>query len=131
MRDRFQFLVTFLLLAAGTLPAAPVGTIKGYIRDTTGAIVPNASVQLRNQETSVAHNVKSDNTGLYQFLDIVPGVYSISTETPGFRKALVKSITPVPPRIAWNRLCRSRGVRIFVICSTRPEKEYRRVGTSL
>ena len=68
MRNRSLLLLTMLLLAIGILPAAPVGSIKGYIRDATGAPVPNASVQVKNEQTNVTQDGKSDNTGLYQFL---------------------------------------------------------------
>lgn len=99
MRNRILSLFAFLLLAVATLAAAPVGTIKGYIRDTTAAAVPNVAVQLKNQQTNTTQDLKSDNTGLYQFLDLAPGVYSISAETAGFRTALVKSITVLVDQI--------------------------------
>ena len=45
MRNRSLLLLTMLLLDIGILPAAPVGSIKGYVRDASGAPVPNAAVQ--------------------------------------------------------------------------------------
>ncbi len=81
------------LWAIGILTAAPVGSIKGYIRDATGAAVPSVSVQLKNEQTNVVQNAQSDRTGLYQLLDLAPGLYSITAETPGFRKELVKSVS--------------------------------------
>ena len=87
------------LLTIEFLSAAPVGSIKGYIRDATGAQVPNASVQLKNQQTNATQDAKSDSTGLYQFLDLAPGMYSISAETAGFRQALVKSVTVLVDQI--------------------------------
>jgi len=87
------------LWAIGILPAAPVGSIKGYIRDATGAAVPDVSVQVTNQQTNVAQNAKSDRTGLYQLLDLAPGLYSITAETPGFRKELVKSVSVLVDQI--------------------------------
>src|SRR5260370_31553475 len=91
MRNRSLLLLTMLLLAIGILPAAPVGSIKGYVRDASGAPVPNAAVQARNEQTNVTQDGKSDNNRLYQFLHLPPGVYSISAETARFRQALVKS----------------------------------------
>ena len=44
----------FLLTAAlAQLAAAPVGAIKGFIRDSSGAVVPKATITLRNQGTDV------------------------------------------------------------------------------
>jgi len=99
MRNRSLLLLTMLLLAIGILPAAPVGSIKGYIRDASGAPVPNATVRVKNELTNVTQDGKSDNAGLYQFLDLAPGVYSITAETAGFRQALVKSVTVLVDQI--------------------------------
>src|SRR5258707_6849779 len=93
MRNRSVLLLTVLLVAIGILPAAPVGSIKGYIRDASGAPVPSASVKVNNELTNITQDGKSDNAGLYQFLGLAPGVYSVTAETPGFRQALVKSVT--------------------------------------
>src|SRR5258708_21646609 len=87
------------LWAIGILPAAPVGSIKGYIRDATGAAVPSVSVQLKNEQTNVVQNAQSDRTGLYQLLDLAPGLYSITAETPGFRKEVVKSVSVLVDQI--------------------------------
>jgi hypothetical protein len=87
------------LWAIETLSAAPVGSIKGYIRDATAAAVPNASVQLKDERTNVTQNTRSDVTGLYQFLDLAPGMYSITAETPGFRKEVIKSVAVLVDQI--------------------------------
>ena len=99
MRNRSLLLLTMLLLAIGILTAAPVGSIKGYIRDASGAPVPNATVRVKNELTNVTQDGKSNNAGLYQFLDLAPGVYSITAETAGFRQALVKSVTVLVDQI--------------------------------
>ena len=42
----------FLFLSvAATSFAAPVGSIKGYVRDATGAFVPSVSITLENELT--------------------------------------------------------------------------------
>jgi Carboxypeptidase regulatory-like domain len=92
-------LLTMPLLVAGVVLAAPVGSIKGYIRDATAAAVPSTSVHLKNERTNTTQESKSDNTGLYQFLDLAPGVYSISAEVPGFRTAMIKSVTVLVDQI--------------------------------
>ena len=55
--------------------------------------------KVKNEQTNVTQDGKSDNAGLYQFLDLAPGVYSISAETAGFRQALVKSVSVLVDQI--------------------------------
>jgi hypothetical protein len=95
----FQLVVLSFTIAAFAL-AAPVGSIKGYVHDTSGAAVPNATVHITNEGTNTTQESKTNNTGQYQFLDLSPGIYSVSVEVSGFRKAVVKSITVLVDQIA-------------------------------
>jgi hypothetical protein len=82
-----------LFLSAVSCLAAPVGSIKGYVRDATGAFVPNATITLENQLTQATVKAQSDVTGLYQFLDLQPGVYKITAELTGFRSQEFPNVT--------------------------------------
>jgi hypothetical protein len=82
----------FLLFGAAAAWAAPVGSIKGYVRDASGAIVPKAALTLSNEKTGVQQKTVSDATGLYQFLDLNPGSYRVTAEVPGFRTIDVKGV---------------------------------------
>jgi hypothetical protein len=87
----FRKLLPLLLLAV-SLWAAPVGSIKGYVRDTSGAIVPNAIVTLVNENTGVQIKTLSDSAGLYQFLELNPGNYRVTAVMKGFRTTEVKGL---------------------------------------
>jgi hypothetical protein len=91
MRQALLCLAILALFTMG-LTAAPVASIKGYVRDSSGAVVPNAAVELRNTATNIAQQTKSDDSGFYQFLQLNPGKYEVSTEAPGFRKSNVRGI---------------------------------------
>jgi len=66
--------VLAFVLIAGTAAAqvAGTGTIQGTIADSTGAVVPNATVTITNVSTGVKHTSPSDSSGIYVFpnLDI-------------------------------------------------------------
>ena len=85
--------IALILSLALSLRAAPVGSFKGYVRDATGAVVPNATVTLVNQNTGVQIKTVTDSAGLYQFLDLNPATYRISAAVQGFRTTEVKDLT--------------------------------------
>src|SRR6266853_6058570 len=99
MKKLLSLLLFLCLSAAGTLSAAPVGSVQGYVRDASGAIVPNASIELKNELTNATLETKSDATGFYQFLALPPGIYTITSEVPGFRKEVVKSVSVLVDQI--------------------------------
>jgi hypothetical protein len=60
------------------------GLITGTITDATGAAVPNAMVSVTNTQTDVSIQTKSDATGQYRVLNLVPGLYSVHVDAEGF-----------------------------------------------
>jgi len=60
------------------------GDIVGTITDSSGAAVPNASVQLTNSDTGATQNSTSNATGAYRFALLNPGSYSVSATAQGF-----------------------------------------------
>src|SRR5882724_6918774 len=71
-------LVAFLLLTTvAAVAQLSTASLNGVVRDPTGAVVPNASVTLRNAGTGVERNTVSNETGTYVFSDVNPGRYSL------------------------------------------------------
>jgi hypothetical protein len=65
------------------------GAISGRITDTSGAIVPGASVTVRNLGTGVEQSTLTNHAGLFQFPALMPGTYSITATLKGFRDVQV------------------------------------------
>ena len=77
----------FVVLAAGSLRAqATFGSITGTVTDPAGGVVPNAAVQVTNQETGLVKSVVTDSFGNYEVTHLNPGVYSVMAQAPGFKK---------------------------------------------
>jgi hypothetical protein len=79
--------VAALLLAA--LPAyAQTGNaiVKGAVTDPSGSAVAQAKVRLTNTNTNVSRDAVTSGEGFYYFGDVQPGNYSVSIESPGFKK---------------------------------------------
>jgi hypothetical protein len=77
------------------LPAQNVvlsGAIGGRVSDGLGAVVPGASVVVRNLATGREQSTVTDRSGRYQFLALMPGTYSVTAAGKGFHdsEALVR-----------------------------------------
>ncbi len=63
-----------------------VGAITGFIRDQSGAVVPNAKIVITNEGTGEQHPVNSDAQGHYTVPNLLPGFYAMTAEASGFKK---------------------------------------------
>ena len=84
-------LACFLQLPAFAQQGA---SITGILADSSGAGVPDASLTLTDQDTTViAATVKTDSSGSFSFLAVrAPGTYSISVQVAGFARLEQKGI---------------------------------------
>ena len=65
--SRFLCIVVGLVCSATLLYADVTGIILGTVNDASGAIIPNASVTLRNPYTGLVRSTRTDATGSFQF----------------------------------------------------------------
>src|SRR5437660_1605446 len=77
----FVGLLTTLSAAFAQLSTA---SLNGVVRDSSGGVVANADVVLRNTETTVERSTRSNDTGEYVFLNMAPGRYTLTISAPGF-----------------------------------------------
>jgi hypothetical protein len=68
------------------------GSLGGRVTDPSGAVVPGASVVVRNLATGVEQTAQTNHAGLYRFPVVMPGTYSVTASLKGFRdvQALVR-----------------------------------------
>jgi hypothetical protein len=83
------------LASSGLLTAQNVvltGGLGGRVTDPSGAVLPGASVVVRNLATGVNQSADANHAGLYQFPALMPGTYSVTASLKGFRdvQALVQ-----------------------------------------
>ena len=62
------------------------GTLRGQVRDSTGALVPGAVVTAKNNGTGAVRTVETSSAGTYAFTNLLLGNYSVSAELKGFKK---------------------------------------------
>jgi outer membrane receptor protein involved in Fe transport len=82
-------ILSVICLLAGTplLAQFDSAQINGTIRDQTGALIPNATVQIQNRDTGLVRQTVTNSTGIYVLSQIPPGVYKITASLAGFSSA--------------------------------------------
>ena len=68
------------------------GSIAGKVMDTTGAVVANADLVLKNVATGVELRRKSTDSGDYAFRNLVPGTYELRANSAGFKPHVQKNV---------------------------------------
>ena len=68
------------------------GTISGTVMDTTGAVIPGASITLREVHTGTTSHTVSDGAGQYVVPFLLPGEYTISATAKGFEAVIRKDV---------------------------------------
>ena len=62
------------------------GSIRGYVRDATGAVLPYTTISAVSPATPVPFSAASDKEGYYRLLDLPPGEYELTVERQGFAR---------------------------------------------
>ncbi|MCS7025111.1 MAG: TonB-dependent receptor [Bryobacteraceae bacterium] len=83
-------ILLFALVACFSGARAQISTsqINGVVTDSSGAVVPGASVTLTNEATGVVWKQNTTEAGVYAFPAIPVGSYTIRVEAPGFKVAI-------------------------------------------
>jgi hypothetical protein len=89
------FLLGIAILAVLTVPAYAqerFGTVSGVVKDTSGAVLPDVTVTIRNKSTNrtVTTNTRAD--GSFYAAEIEPGRYSVMFEKKGFGRQEVPDL---------------------------------------
>src|SRR5947207_6766114 len=61
-----------------------LGRISGFIKDPSGATIPNAKVTVRN-DSGVERQTTTNQSGYYTVTNVPPGLYTMTAEATGFR----------------------------------------------
>ncbi len=80
-------LIAVCLAAGGVHASAQLGrgTLVGTVKDTSGAVVPGASLVLTEINTGSAYTAKSTGEGFYTFPELLPGRYTLKVTARGFQ----------------------------------------------
>jgi hypothetical protein len=87
LRSRLILLTVFTFAAFGTVAlygqGTDLGTIRGTVTDSSGALVANASVTALDVGTGATRETKTNSRGEYQFFGLRSGTYKVTIVNPG------------------------------------------------
>jgi hypothetical protein len=67
--------------------------LQGIVKDSTGAVVANASVTARNPGTNFSRSVTTNDEGFYRIVNLPPGDYEVTVEATNFKKSVLPKVT--------------------------------------
>src|ERR1700752_5474683 len=87
----FSLCAVVLLVVVGAVSASGqtiFGHISGTGTDSSGAVIPNATVTIRNNATNLERTATTDGEGFYTVTNLPVGSYTVAVEQKGFKKAV-------------------------------------------
>lgn len=89
----FSAVIILCLLALPIAAQVSInGSLRGRVSDPSNAALAGAAVRLTNTATAATQTTLSDGAGDYQFARIAPGIYSLTIEKDGFKRAQRENI---------------------------------------
>ena len=84
VRQSLAFLSLVIACCGLAWPQASFTSLRGTITDSSGAVIPGATVSIVNKATNLTTSQTASGSGEYQFQQVVPGTYVISAHGTGF-----------------------------------------------
>src|SRR5215469_6907793 len=82
----FVLLLISLSLSKGMgAQTATSGGLTGVVTDPSGALVPDANVELKDNAKGIIHTGNTNSEGRYLFFFVAPGNYTLTVAHSGFR----------------------------------------------
>jgi Carboxypeptidase regulatory-like domain/TonB-dependent Receptor Plug Domain len=88
-RTFFAFVLLALLVGMSSAQTLTSATIVGIVTDSSGAVIPDASVQITQTDTDAVRTAKTSSSGDYRFPFLKPGEYTVTAERDGLTTASV------------------------------------------
>jgi Carboxypeptidase regulatory-like domain/TonB dependent receptor len=85
VRARFVFSLVALLCLQAVAAFSQTASLNGTITDTSGALVQQATITVRNTATNATRSVEASSSGVYSVPNLDAGQYEVSVAKEGFR----------------------------------------------
>jgi uncharacterized protein YegL len=81
----------------------------GFVVDETGAVIPGATITIKDEKTGAARTVTTDSSGSYSVAGLPPGNYTVQVNAPGFKNTQVQNVVVQPGQVAATGVTLSPG----------------------
>src|SRR5581483_2170633 len=95
MQGRVLAAVLLLPVFAGLVWGQVTASITGIVRDSSGAVVPSASVTVKNLESGLTRTTETEANGGFSVPSLPVGQYEVTAEKAGFKLQIRRGITLV------------------------------------
>lgn len=68
-------------------------SISGSVTDSSGKVLTNAIVSIKNVDTGINREVTTNDEGFYSAPNVLPGIYEVKFSAPGFKGEVKRNIT--------------------------------------
>src|SRR5215471_7121449 len=92
MRYRLFAVCALFSLCFAAFAQTDRGSITGTITDSTGAVVPNAPVEIKSQATGAIYKGGASTTGNFIVANLPVGQYTVSVTVMGFKKYVRENV---------------------------------------
>jgi hypothetical protein len=88
-----HFVCLIALAMAALCVSTSASTLTGTVSDSSGKVIPGATVTVTNSATNVNSATQTDKAGLYLIPNLVPGVYELNVRQDGFKSVVKKDVS--------------------------------------
>src|SRR5437660_12900061 len=81
----FTLALVVLLFTIPGFTQTDLGSISGFVKDPSGAVIPKAKVTVKN-ESGLERQAATNDSGYYTITHIPPAFYTISVEVDSFKR---------------------------------------------
>ncbi len=89
---RFAISVLLLALMTPALFGQAVTSLTGVVSDSTGGVIPGATLTIINNQTGAQRETVSNEVGIYTFAQVTPGTWTLTAKMGGFHTVEIKDL---------------------------------------
>jgi len=98
--------ISLMIVAVAAFSGSPLhaqqtlGGITGEVTDASGGVIPNVSVSVTDEQTSLTRTTKTNGSGSYSFVNLPIGSYTLNYSADGYQAQKTPHITVQADRTA-------------------------------
>jgi hypothetical protein len=92
--SRLGLLLAAITLLTSTVPAQVLsaGRLTGVVTDAQGAVIPNAQIVAKHDQTQSEYKLKANDEGGWSIPSLPNGVYTVTVTAAGFKSTIVQNV---------------------------------------